>query len=97
MDTTTVEQRLSNIETLLKAQKTVLSLDDVAEYTGLSKSHLYKLTHRHDIPFSKPNGKTLYFKKTEIEQWLLRNRVKTNDEIESEASTRATISRGRAR
>jgi excisionase family DNA binding protein len=95
MESRTIEQRLESIEKLLSAQKEVLSLDDVAHYTGLSKSYLYKLTHRREIPFSKPNGKTLYFPKKEIDAWLLRNRVRTNEEIESEAATRATLSKGR--
>ncbi len=39
-----IEDRLRNIETLLKSQKAVLNFDEVADYTGLSKSYLYKLT-----------------------------------------------------
>lgn len=81
--------RLENIETLLKSHtlnnKTVLSIDELALYTGLSKQYLYKLTSRNDIPFYKSNGKVIRFSKAEIDKWLLRNRQSTNEEIEQEA------------
>lgn len=44
-----IDERLKNIESLLLSQKTVLNFDEVAAYTGLSKSYLHipvKLNHR---------------------------------------------------
>jgi excisionase family DNA binding protein len=87
----TIDERLSNIEALLLSQKTVLNFDEVAVYTGLSKSHLYKLTSTGGIPCYKPNGKHIYFDKTEIDKWLLSNKKKSNAEIESEATTFVTL------
>ena len=80
--------RLQRIEqyTLLSA-KNVLSLDDVAVLTGLSKSYLYKLTCTHQIPFYKPNGKQIYFDRGEVESWMKQNRVATQAEIEAQAVT----------
>ena len=89
----TIEERLMNIENLLFSQKSVLNFNEVAEFTGLSKSHLYKLTSTGRIPHYKPNGKYIFFDRVEIEKWLLRNRVKTIDEIEAEASTYVTLNR----
>ena len=88
---TSIEERLEKIESLLLSQKAVLTFEEVAEYTGLSKSYLYKLTSRNDIPFSRPNGKQLYFDKQEIDSWLLRNRAKTNEEIDIETTTLHTL------
>ena len=34
---------------------------------GISKSSLYKMTHRHELPFFRPNGKLIYFEKAELE------------------------------
>jgi excisionase family DNA binding protein len=70
--------------TLLQA-KSVLTLDDVVLLTGLSKSHLYRLTCTHQIPFYKPNGKTVFFDRNEIEAWMRQNRVGTQQEAESGA------------
>jgi excisionase family DNA binding protein len=91
-----IDERLSNIENLLLAQKTVLNFVEVAAYTGLSKSYLYKLTSAGGIPCYKPQGKHIYFDKQEIDQWLLQNRKSTNQELENQASTRVTLKKGAA-
>lgn len=66
--------------------KTALNMSDIALLTGLSKSHIYKLTCAKKIPHYKSDGgKLTFFEKSEIEKWMLKNRVKTTDEIESEA------------
>ncbi len=88
-----IEHRLSNIEALMLSQKTVLTLDEVGAYTKLSKSYLYKLTSSGSIPFYKPNGKQIYFEKVEIDKWLLRNKSKTMEEIQGEASTHVALNK----
>ena len=92
-----IEERLSNIEALLLSQKTVLNFVEVAAYTGLSKSYLYKLTSTGGIPCYKPQGKQIYFSKIEIDQWLLQNRKATNDELDSQANTIVTLKKGGAK
>ncbi len=82
---------LPNSKSYPVSQKAVLNLSEVAEYTGLSKSYLYKLTSSCKIPHYKPNGKYIFFDRKEVEDWLLQNRIKTNDEIEAEASTYVSI------
>lgn len=82
-----IDERQGNIETLLLSQKKVLSFDEVAVYTGLSRSHLYKLTSTGGIPCYKPSGKRIYFDRDEVDQWLLRNRKATTAEIDQQAST----------
>ena len=72
--------------TLLGAKR-VLTLSDVSELTGLSKSTLYKLTCTNGIPFYRNDGgKLLFFDKNEIENWCLKHRIKTADELETEAA-----------
>ena len=68
----------------LLAAKNVLTLDDLALLTGLSKSHLYKLTCTHQIPYYK-RAKMLYFDRKEIEDWLKQNRVACTQELEERA------------
>jgi excisionase family DNA binding protein len=89
-----IDERLRDIEALLLSQKTVLNFDEVAAYTGLSKSYLYKLTCSGGIPCYKPQGKHIYFNKQEIDQWLLQNRKATTKELESKAATFVTINDG---
>lgn len=82
-----IDMQLKEIKTLLLSQKSVLNFEEVAEFTGLSKSYLYKLTQIGGIPCYKPNGKHLYFRKDEVENWLLQNRKATPEEIEVKANT----------
>lgn len=94
MEYKSIEERLRGIELLLLSQKTVLNLEEVAAYTGLSKSYLYKLTCSSGIPCYKPQGKHIYFSKEEIDQWLLQNRKATIRELESQAATFVTLKSG---
>lgn len=79
-------EKLDKLETVFIQQKTVLNLEEVAAYTGLSKSSLYKRTSTGGIPCYKPNGKHIYFNKNEIDKWLLSNRKATSEEIETAAT-----------
>jgi len=85
MKTTELDERLSRIEGLLLSQKTVLNFDEASVYTGLSKSHLYKLTSTGGIPCYKPTGKKLYFDKSELDEWMLRGKKVSQDEIDDKA------------
>lgn len=69
------------------ATKKVLSFEEAAQFTGLSKSYLYKLTSQQRIPHYKPSGKLIYFERNELERWLMQNRVSTTDEIESKVQS----------
>ena len=83
-------ERLENLQRLIESQgiytKEVLNVNEACQYLELSQSHLYKLTSGGNIPHYKPNGKKLYFKRTELESWLLRNRNATQEEIDRRAA-----------
>lgn len=85
MKTTELDERLSRIENMLLSQKTVLNFEEASVYTGLSKSHLYKLTSTGGVPCYKPTGKKLYFNKEELDEWMLRNKKLSQDEIDDKA------------
>ena len=86
-DLQALNDKLDRIEQLtIISSKTVLDLSEAAVFTGYSESHLYNLTSKKGIPHYKKNRK-LYFKKTELEDWLLERQVKTDKEIESRAAT----------
>lgn len=84
----TLQDVNAKIEILTKAilsNKQTLSIEEAAFYATLSVSYLYKLTSTQQIPHFKPRGKMVYFDRSELDSWLRQNRVKTTDEIESEA------------
>ena len=64
------------------AAKEMLTIDDVCVVTGFGKQYVYKLTAAKEIPFYKPNGKTIYIKKSELMEWLQQNRQASNGELE---------------
>ena len=84
-----IEQKLDVIEQSVQmaglATKEVLTFDEASQFTGLSKSYLYKLTSWKQVPHFKPTGKLCFFSRTELQVWLLQNRVSTIDEITSRA------------
>lgn len=92
--TLSIDERLCNIEALLLSQKTVLNFTELAIYTGLSKSHLYKLSCSGGIPIYKPQGKMLFANRAEVDNWLLQNRKATNAELEGKAATFVTLKNG---
>lgn len=78
-------ERLERIEKGVMMQKNVLTFAEAVMFTGLAKSYLYKLTASGKIPYYKPSGKLIYFQREELERWMLRNPIKTADEIEQQA------------
>lgn len=79
-------------EITLIGTKTVLDLEEAALFTGFSTGHLYRLTSGKQIPHFKKSRK-LYFKKSELEGWMLENKILTKDEIRSKASTYVATNR----
>lgn len=81
-----IQEQLNQFAKMMLNQKEVLDIDECAAYLGLKKSYLYKMNSSNTIPFYKPNGKKVFYKRTEIDEWLLSNRNKTEAEIETAAS-----------
>ncbi|WP_323757994.1 helix-turn-helix domain-containing protein [Roseivirga sp.] len=89
-------EKLESIERLLKqnkggdevtvTDKEIMNAIELADYLSISMSQLYKLTHNMEIPFYKPTGKHLYFKKSDIIEWVTKFRIKTDYELEQEAA-----------
>jgi len=83
-----IQKRLNEIEALIKRHhalsKEVLTLEESAEFLGLSKSALYKMTSKREIPFYCPGGKKVYFRRVELESWILNAKVASVAEFEQE-------------
>lgn len=85
MELIKILEQLDRIERIVKTGKNVLTIEEAVEYTGISRSYLYKLTASGEIPFSKPRGKMIYFSKEKLDNWLLNNPSKSKAQIEQEA------------
>ncbi|HBY69373.1 MAG TPA: DNA-binding protein [Flavobacteriaceae bacterium] len=75
-----------HIEEQLYFMKPILTFEEACKYTGLSKSCMYKHTHRNNIAFHKPNNKKIYFKRTDLDNFMLQNRQASNEEISRKAT-----------
>ena len=65
--------------------KDVLTSDEAAVYLGVSKSFLYKLTMRKEIPHYKPNGKLCFFARLELNRWAEQGKCSTATELADKA------------
>ena len=91
-----LSKQLERIEkAVLLRSKDVLTIEECSMLTGMTVGSLYRRTSSGEIPYYKPMGGKIFFKKEEIERWMLRNRQATKEELESEAATRAFLSRGK--
>ena len=59
----------------LLASKKCLTLQEAANYLGLQRSVLYKMTSDKTISFYKPNGKMIYFEKDVLDDWVRQNPI----------------------
>lgn len=83
-------EQIEKLNHLLKEQnllkKEILNANEASLYLGISKSNLYKKTSELKIPHYKPEGKIIYFKRSELDEWMLRNRQSTVNEISNKAA-----------
>ena len=86
-DLRTISERLDRIEraTLMSA-KPVIGVEEAALFTGFSVRGIYDMSHERRIPHYKRGGRLL-FKKDELVAWMTTHKVKTTEQIDSEAVT----------
>lgn len=65
--------------------KEVLTLSEAADYMGMKKNYLYRLTSARLIPHFKPNGKMIYFDRDALIAWLKSNPVQTEEDLNNRA------------
>ncbi|MBR09479.1 MAG: DNA-binding protein [Rickettsiales bacterium] len=84
-------ERLDKIESLLEKlqsdeiavknkEEKFLSPQEAADFLGDALATLYGRTSKNEIPFYK-RGKKLYFKKSELIEWIEAGKCKTIDEL----------------
>ena len=63
-------KQMKRLRTAIYNNKSVLNFNEAQDYTGLSKSQLYKLTRQNRIPCHRPSGRLIFFNKQELDEWL---------------------------
>ena len=91
-----IYEELKQIKALLiNKERPFLTLDEASAYLGgISKFTLYGYTSKQILPFYKLQGRKLYFKIEDLDRFVLnaKNRVKSKEEIDSEAATKLLMS-----
>jgi excisionase family DNA binding protein len=57
------------------------TLAELCTYLGISRSLAYKLSHRCIIPKYRPTNGRVWFKKSEVDIWLDKHRILSEEEI----------------
>lgn len=65
----------------LLAAKEMLSVTDMALLTGFKQSYVRKMAEEGLIPYYKPFGKQLFFKKSEVNEILATHHVPSIQEL----------------
>ena len=82
-----IRQRLERIEKmLLVSSMSVLDIEGASLLTGLSVGRIHHLTAERQIPHYKKSRK-LYFKKDELERWMLDQKIPSAADIDQQATT----------
>jgi excisionase family DNA binding protein len=88
-----VLNELKQIKNLLFDNKTVFNVEELAQYTGLSKSKIYKLLSKKLIPTgTNANIRQKFFYKDDIDQWLMGT---SKEELEAEEEFNNLLARKR--
>lgn len=97
-------KKVSNIESMMqqqaqqpaKSQDELLTIKETSELLGLSVPTLYSKVSRRELPVIKPKGtKRLYFSRSELMEFIHKGRIKTIDEVQSEAGGFINIRKGK--
>ena len=69
------------VKNIIESQKEILTIEDAAALLGLSKSYIYKMTAKGNIPFYRPLGKVMYFERTVLLDWVRSHPGQTKENV----------------
>jgi excisionase family DNA binding protein len=67
--------------------KEILTTNEAADYLGIAHNSIYQYIYRNQLPCYKPSKGQLYFKKSELDGFMLRNKKSADYEISEKADT----------
>ncbi len=79
-------KELRIIENMAYTIKEYLTIDEAARFLGVSKSQVYKMTSTKVITVYKPTGKGIYIQRDELLNWIKRNPILSNEEIDKKVN-----------
>ena len=70
----------NQLEGMNHLHKPIMTSEEAANYAGIKKSYLDKLCSIGKLSYYQPRGKMKYFKREDLDAWLLRNKRTSVDE-----------------
>ncbi|QMU63034.1 MAG: excisionase family DNA-binding protein [Flavobacteriaceae bacterium] len=64
-------------------RKRIYTIKEASFVIGVSYSYMQKLITSNQIPYSKPSGKLIFIKRRDLENFILKNRIQSTDDIET--------------
>lgn len=69
----TEQERKERTAERVTENKPMLTMQEAAMFTGLSRHTLYRLTCSKQIKHYKPGGKLIYFSREDLINWMMQN------------------------
>ncbi|WP_010259839.1 helix-turn-helix transcriptional regulator [Treponema primitia] len=69
----------------ISIQERPLTIDQASEFLNFKKSYLYKLVCSGKVPCYRPGGKRVFFKLSDLKEYVYRHRQSADYEIKEEA------------
>ena len=77
--------RLKEFEENIYLCKDYLTTDEACKYLSISKYTLREMVKRNAVPYYTPPGRSYYFQRNELDEWVRGFRVSTRAELDREA------------
>jgi predicted DNA-binding transcriptional regulator AlpA len=71
---------------IVNTEREAMRIADAIAFTGYSRAHLYRLVEIGELPRRGRAGGRLYFKRSELEELMLRKNRSSNSEIDDAAT-----------
>ena len=75
-----IEKAIEKLNFTSKEVDDFMNIEQAANFVGLSKATVDGLTHKQKIPYFK-TSKRLYFKKSDLVNWITSSKVNTKKEL----------------
>lgn len=77
---------LSKLNELTILSKTYFNVQEAAVYLGASQDTVRRYMYSGELAYSKPTGGRVYISKIDLDKFMGKSRIPTQDEIETSAS-----------
>ena len=81
-----VVRTMRELERCAYTVKDYLTVEETSRYLQVHKSMIYRLTSNKEITYYKPNGKTIFIRRADLEEWISQTPILSNDEMKRRAN-----------